>query len=66
MKRQMVVGQRAQADRFLGELEAGLRECGAYPERGRRREEVRVGCWLLLVRRHVGFYTVTADQVLDE
>lgn len=53
-----------QADRYLDELEAGLRECGAYPKRGRRREEVRVGYWSLLVRRHVAFYTVTVDQVL--
>ncbi len=54
----------AQADRYLDELDAGLRECGAYPERVRRREEVRVGYWSLLVRRHVAFYTVTVDQVL--
>jgi toxin ParE1/3/4 len=53
-----------QADRYLDELEAGMRECGAEPERGRRRDEVRPGYWSILVRRHVAFYTVTADTVL--
>ncbi len=54
----------AQADRYLDELDAGLHECGAEPECGRRREEVRPGYWSVLVRRHVAFYTVTADEVL--
>lgn len=54
----------AQADRYLDELDAGLRDCGADPECGRRRDEVRPGYWSLLVRRHVAFYTVTADEVL--
>lgn len=53
----------AQADRSLDELDAGLRECGAEPECGRRRDEVRPGYWSLFVRRHVAFYTVTADEV---
>lgn len=54
----------AQADRYLDELDAGLRGCAAEPERGRRRDEVRTGYWSRLVRRHVAFYTVTADEVL--
>lgn len=54
----------AQADRYLDELDAGLRECGAQPERGRRRDEVREGYWSLLVHRHVAFYTFTVDAVL--
>lgn len=54
----------AQADRYLDELDAGLRECGVEPECGRRRDEVRIGYWSLLVRRHVAFYTVTTDEVL--
>lgn len=53
-----------QADRYLDELDAGLRECGAEPECGRHRDEVRPGYRSLHVRRHVAFYTVTADQVL--
>jgi toxin ParE1/3/4 len=54
----------AQADRYLDELDAGLRTCGAAPDRGRRRDEVRPGYWSLLIRRHVAFYTVTDDEVL--
>lgn len=79
MKRRLVVSKRAQADLleicfknwgeaqadlYLDELDVGLRQCGADPERGRRREEVRPGYWSLLVRRHVAFYTATADEVL--
>lgn len=54
----------AQADRYLDELGVGLHCCGAEPERGRRRDEVRLGYWSCLIRRHVAFYTVTADVVL--
>lgn len=54
----------AQADRYLDELDTGLQECGAEPERGRPRDEVRPGYWSLLIRRHVAFYTVTDDAVL--
>ena len=54
----------AQADRYLDALGDGLRECAAEPECGRRRDEVRPGYWSLLVRRHVAFYTFTADEVL--
>lgn len=52
-----------QADRYLDALDAGLRECAAEPECGRRRDEVRPGCWSLLVRRHVAFYSVVEDEV---
>ncbi len=54
----------AQADRYLDELDAGLRACGDAPDRGRRRDEIRPGYWSLLVRRHVAFYTVTAEEIL--
>jgi toxin ParE1/3/4 len=54
----------AQADRYLGELDAGLRECGAEPERGKCRDGVRPGYWSRLIRRHVAFYTFTEDEVL--
>jgi len=54
----------AQADRYLGELDAGLRECGAEPERGKCRDAVRPGYWSRLIRRLVAFYTFTADEVL--
>ncbi len=54
----------AQADRYLDELDAGLQECGAEAERGKRRDEVRPGYWSLLIRKHVAFYTFTDDEVL--
>lgn len=54
----------AQADRYLDELDAGLQECGAEPERGKQSDEVRPGYWSLLIRRHVAFYTFTDDEVL--
>jgi toxin ParE1/3/4 len=54
----------AQADRYLDELDAGLHECGAEPERGKQRDEVRPGYWSLLIRRHVAFYTFTDNEVL--
>ena len=34
-----------QADRYLDELDDGLQECGAEPERGNHREAVRPGYW---------------------
>jgi len=54
----------AQADRYLDELDAGLRECGAEPDRGTSRQEIRIGYWSRLIRRHVAFYTFTDDEVL--
>jgi len=51
----------AQADRYLGELDAGLRECGAEPERGTCRDDVRPGYWSRLIRRHIAFYTFTEN-----
>lgn len=54
----------AQADRYLDQLDAGLRQCRAEPESGKPRDEVRPGYWSLLIRRHVAFYTFTADEVL--
>ena len=54
----------AQADRYLDQLDSGLQECGAHPERGKRRDDVRTGYWSLLLRRHIAFYTFTDDEVL--
>jgi len=54
----------AQADRYLDELDSGLQECAAEPERGTCREDVRIGYWSRLIRRHVAFYTFTDDEVL--
>jgi len=54
----------AQADRYLDELDAGMRKCGAEPEGGKQREAVRSRYWSSLVRKHVVFYSFTDDQVL--
>ena len=53
----------AQADRYLDELDAGLRECGAEPERGQCRDDVRTGVRSRLIRRHVAFFTFVDDEV---
>ena len=54
----------AQADRYLDELDAGLRNCGIKPEAGKQRDAVRAGYWSSLVRKHVVFYTFTDKEVL--
>ncbi len=54
----------AQADRYLDELDEGLQDCRAQPERGNIRDDVRPGYWSQLVRRHVLFYTFTDEAIL--
>ena len=54
----------AQADRDLDELDAGLRKRLIEPEHGRRRDDVRPGCWSRLIRRHVAFNRSTDSEVL--
>lgn len=54
----------ALADRYLDELDTGLRGCGARPERGRRRDEIRPGYCSVHIRKHVAFYTFTPAAVL--
>ncbi len=53
----------AQADRYLDELDAGMRKCGVEPEGGKQQEAVRSGYWSSLVRKHVVFYTFTDQEV---
>lgn len=53
-----------QADRYLDELDHGMRTCGAAPEGGRDRSELRTGYRSLLARSHVIFYTFTDDEVV--
>ena len=54
----------AQADRYLDGLDDGFQQCGAEPERGKARADVRPDYWSLLVHRHVVFYTFSDDEVL--
>lgn len=53
-----------QADCYLDELEAGMRECAAAPESGKDRESLRQGYRSRRIRKHVVFYTWSTDQVL--
>ena len=54
----------AQADRYLDELDAGMRKRGAEPAGGKQQEAVRSGYWSSRVRKHVVFYTFSDDEVL--
>lgn len=54
----------ARADRYLDELDEGMRTCGSEPEKGTRRDALRPGYWSRLVRKHVAFYTFTDDEVV--
>lgn len=54
----------AQADRYLDELDSGIKACGSDPEDGKQRDNVRPGYWSRLVRKHVVFYTFSDDEVL--
>lgn len=54
----------AQADRYLDDLGAGMRSCGARPEAGQDRNALRPGYRSRLIGRHVLFYTSTETQVV--
>lgn len=54
----------SQADRYLDDLEGGMRECAAAPERGKDRDTLRAGYRSRLVGKHVVFYTMTDEYVL--
>ena len=54
----------AQADRYLDELDTGLRSCQDGPELGRRRDELRTGYRSRLIRKHIAYDTVTESHVL--
>lgn len=56
--------RRRLTDRYLDELDDGLQECGAEPEGGKQRDNVRPGYWSKLVRKHDVFYTFSDDEVL--
>jgi len=54
----------AQADRYLNEIDAGMRKSQCEPTSGKPREAVPPGYWSRLVRKHVVFHTFTNDEVL--
>lgn len=54
----------AQADRYLDELDAGMRRCGEAPESGRDRAFLRAGYRSRSVGKHIIFYTVADTEVV--
>ncbi len=54
----------AQADLYLDQIDAGLRECGMAPERGQDHESIREGYRSKLIRKHVAFYTFDDTEVV--
>ncbi|HET9107079.1 MAG TPA: type II toxin-antitoxin system RelE/ParE family toxin [Steroidobacteraceae bacterium] len=53
----------AQADKYLDELDSGIRKLAINPESGMRRDFVRDGYRVLFVGCHAVYYTVTPDTV---
>ena len=54
---------RAQARRYLGELDACFHRLAENPQLGRSAESVRPGLWRIEQGRHVIFYRRTADGI---
>ena len=52
-----------QADKYLDELDSGIRKLADNPESGMRRDFVREGYRVLFVGSHAVYYTVTPDTV---
>ena len=52
-----------QADKYLDELDSGIRKLADKPEIGLKRDYVRDGHCLLFVGSHAVYYTVTPDTV---
>jgi len=52
-----------QADRYLCELEGGLRQLAEAPDGGQARDVIRAGYWSIHLGRHVAFYTFTDSTV---
>lgn len=53
----------ARADRYLDDLDVGMRMCGSDPESGKKRDTLRAGYRSLLIGKHLVFYTFTDDSV---
>jgi toxin ParE1/3/4 len=52
-----------QADKYLDELDSGIRKLADNPESGLKRDHVRAGYRALIVGSHAVYYTVTPDTV---
>lgn len=51
-------------DRYLDQLDEGIRQLARYPELGCDCQYVRVDCRGLRVARHVIYYTASSDSIL--
>jgi len=54
-----------QADKYLDELDTGIRKLGNNPEIGMKRDYVRDGYRVLFVGSHAVYYTVTPDTFIS-
>ncbi|MGC8518583.1 MAG: type II toxin-antitoxin system RelE/ParE family toxin [Steroidobacteraceae bacterium] len=52
-----------QADKYLDELDSGIRKLADHPEIGVKRDYVREGYRVLFVGSHAVYYMVTSDTV---
>ena len=52
-----------QADRYLDELDKGIRSLARNPEIGARRDYVREGYRVLFINSHAVYYTVTPSII---
>jgi len=53
----------AQAERYLGALEAGIDDILKSPTTGKTRDTLRKGYWSKALEHHVIFYTFTEKEV---
>lgn len=53
----------AQADKYLDELDDGIKELSDNPEMGAKRDYVREGYRVLFINQHAIYYTVTPSAI---
>jgi toxin ParE1/3/4 len=52
-----------QADKYLDELDKGVRLLAENPELGAQRDHIRDGYRVMFINRHAIYYTVTASTI---
>lgn len=52
-----------QADKYLDELDSGIRQLADNPEMGAERDYVREGYRVLFINSHAVYYTVTPSAI---
>ena len=53
----------AQADKYLEELEAGIKQLQQHPHLGKDRDDVRAGYRSLRVNQHIVYYVLTSSSI---